>query len=77
MTENNNDDKDEIEALAKLLTISCQKHRIREIKKFCPFHGFRCPLNRFTFEYGCEDIKVNDWLRFFEKLKDLAKEAIE
>lgn len=77
MTENNNDDKDEIEALAKLLTISCQKHRTHEIKKSCPFHGFKCPLVCFTFEYGCEDIEVNDWLRFFKRLEDLAKETIE
>lgn len=77
MTENNMSSQDELEALAKLLTISCQKHRTREIKKSCPFHGFQCPLVMFTFEYGCEDIKVDDWLRFFKKLKDLAKEAIE
>lgn len=78
MTENNNDDKDEIEALAKRLAISCQKHHYAlKNKTPCAFwRGGECPIHRLT-NYGCDPVDFTDWLLFFERLEKHAKEAIE
>lgn len=77
MTENNNDDKVELEVFAKLLAISCQKHYYAlKNKTPCAFWRGGCPIHRLR-NYGCDPVDFTDWLRLFERLEKHAKEAIE